>query len=96
MSLLVDVTLGLLVTYYMLVITNYVLAKKYTSRLKSGNYFKGVRKGNRIFYVIDYKAWIKQILVWLLLVMVSKAIIVGLQIGLNEEIGAIGDKIMDM
>ena len=95
-ALVIDVTVGLAVTYYLLVITNFILSRAYTSRLKSGNYFKGVKKGNRIFYVIDYKAWIKQILVWLGLVIVAKMIIVSIQIGLNEVIGDLGDQLMKM
>lgn len=96
MSLVIDVTLGLAVTYALLVISNYVLSKAYTSRLKSGNYFKGVKKGNRVFYVIDCKAWLKQILVWLGLVIISKAIIVLIQFGLKDEINDVGADVMKM
>ena len=38
--------------------------------MKSGNYFKGVRKGDTVVYIIDYAAWMKQILVWLVLVLI--------------------------
>ena len=96
MALVIDVTVGLVVTYYLLIITNYILSRAYTSRLKSGNYFKGVKKGDRIFYVIDYKAWIKQIMVWLGLVIVAKMIIVSIQIGLRDLIGDSGDSLMRM
>jgi len=74
MSLLVDVTLGLLVTYYLVVISNYVLSKSYTSRMKSGNYFKGIRRGTRVFYVIDCSAWAKQIGIWLVIVFLVDSI----------------------
>lgn len=70
MSLLLDVTLGLAITYGLVVLSNRVLSVAFTKRMKSGNYFKGVRKGANIVYVIDYWAWIKQILVWLLLVLI--------------------------
>jgi hypothetical protein len=73
MSLIIDVTLGLALTYYLVVISNHVLSKTYTSRMKSGNYFKGVKKGTRVFYIIDYAAWMKQILIWLTLVMLVGA-----------------------
>lgn len=73
MSLVIDVTLGLVLTYYLVVISNYALSKAYTSRMKSGNYFKGVKRGTRVFYVIDYAAWLKQILIWLSLVMLVLA-----------------------
>lgn len=73
MSLIIDVTLGLALTYYLVVISNHVLSKAYTSRMKSGNYFKGVKKGTRVFYIIDYAAWMKQILIWLALVMLVGA-----------------------
>ena len=69
MSLVIDVTLGLALTYYLVVISNHVLSKAYTSRMKSGNYFKGVKRGTRVFYIIDYAAWLKQIFIWLTLVM---------------------------
>jgi len=69
MSLVIDVTLGLALTYYLVIISNHVLSKAYTSRMRSGNYFKGVKRGTRVFYIIDYAAWIKQILIWLTLVM---------------------------
>jgi hypothetical protein len=73
MSLVIDVTLGLVLTYYLVLISNHVLSKAYTSRMKSGNYFKGVKKGTRVFYVIDYAAWTKQIFIWLSLVMLVAA-----------------------
>ncbi len=38
--------------------------------MKSGNYFKGVRTANSVVYIIDYTAWMKQILVWLVLVLI--------------------------
>lgn len=74
MSLLIDVTLGLAITYGLVVLSNRVLSVAFTKRMKSGNYFKGVRKGNSVVYVIDYWAWIKQIMVWLLLVLIVVAI----------------------
>lgn len=67
-------------------------------RLKSGNYFKGVKKGDRVFYVLDYKSWFKQIMVWLAMVFLvgfveeAKLLVVGVQIGLKGVIGEIGDK----
>ena len=42
--------------------------------MKSGNYFKGVRKAATVLYVIDYWAWLKQIMVWLVLVLIVVAV----------------------
>lgn len=69
-SLLIDVTLGLAITYGLVLLSNRMLALAFTKRMKSGNYFKGVKKAGTVVYVIDYWAWIKQILVWLLLVLI--------------------------
>ena len=78
MSLVMDVTLGLVLTYYLLLLSNNVLSKAFTSRMKSGNYFKGVKKGSKVVYVIDHGAWLKQILIWLSLVfLVCESLTIG-------------------
>ena len=69
MSLLLDVTLGLAITYGLVLASNRMLSLAFTKRMKSGNYFKGVRKSGEIIYTIDYWAWAKQILIWLMLVL---------------------------
>lgn len=101
-ALLLDVTLGLAITYGLVVLSNRLLSVAFTRRLKSGNYFKGVRRGEKVVYVIDYGAWIKQILVWLLLVLVvgvtsqTKLLVLVVQITLKEAIATAGDRLMDM
>ena len=101
-ALLIDVTLGLGITYGLVVISNRVLSLAFTKRMKSGNYFKGVRKGGNVIYVIDYCAWIKQIMIWLLLVLIvlfpnqTKLMVLIVQITLKEVIATIGDSLMEM
>lgn len=64
--------------------------------MKSGNYFKGVRKQGKVVYIIDYRAWMKQIVIWMLLVAFAKMFVVAVQYALREIIGTIGDKVMEM
>lgn len=70
MSLVVDTTIGLLFTYYLLRLSNIVLSKKLTQRLKSGNYFRGVLRNHVLTYHIDYQAWAQQLVVWLMIVII--------------------------
>jgi cytochrome c biogenesis protein CcdA len=69
MSIVIDVSFGLLLTYTLVVLSNKLLSATFTrvqtltQRMKSGNYFRSVKKDGNVLYVIDYAWWIKQFLI---------------------------------
>jgi STIMATE family len=68
-TMVVDVTLGVLICYGILSGINLILQAKKIRALKSGNYFRRIatEDGNSD-YAIDYLVWTEQVAVWCFIV----------------------------
>lgn len=80
MTFVVDISLGILICYYLLKLVDKILSYRKSKvpcsdqKLKSGNYFTKVQLQDGTFEVsIDYFVWFEQTAIWLLIVLVVAA-----------------------
>lgn len=70
-SIVIDVTIGTFISFALLYSFDKIVSYQSSKRLKSGNYFKKVRKdGGRVYYEIDYVCWAQQTAIWLTIVFI--------------------------
>lgn len=77
MTFVVDISLGILICYYLLKLVDKILSYRKSKvlachqQLKSGNYFTKLQMEDGSFEVgIDYFVWFEQTAIWLLIVFV--------------------------
>ncbi len=81
MTFVVDISLGILICYYLLKLVDKILSYRkskvlsFHQKLKSGNYFTKVQLTDGSLEVnIDYFVWFEQTAIWLLIVLVVAAV----------------------
>jgi hypothetical protein len=88
--MIMDTTIGITLCYLLHLAIDKFAVKHDIDALKSGLYFTGEDKPTD--ENIDYRVWVVQLVVWCIIVLLSKLVLFGAQLYFSENLETLGER----